>query len=118
MATIGLIGAGKIGSQLARLAVRNNHDVVISNSRGPAYPTARRQTSPRFTTGRSSRQEMPQVPAHNGMGDKRNPVSETSRVMCRQKPQSACGENGEPVRLDNADDGRALVKRLSKRTAR
>jgi 8-hydroxy-5-deazaflavin:NADPH oxidoreductase len=35
MATIGLIGAGKIGSQLARLAVRNNHDVVISNSRGP-----------------------------------------------------------------------------------
>ena len=35
MATIGLIGAGKIGSQLARLAVRNNHDVVISNSRAP-----------------------------------------------------------------------------------
>jgi len=35
MATIGLIGAGKIGSQLARLAVRSNHDVVISNSRGP-----------------------------------------------------------------------------------
>ena len=35
MATIGFIGAGKIGSQLARLAVRNNHDVVISNSRGP-----------------------------------------------------------------------------------
>ena len=35
MATIGLIGAGKIGSQLARLAVRNDHDVVISNSRGP-----------------------------------------------------------------------------------
>jgi predicted dinucleotide-binding enzyme len=35
VATIGLIGAGKIGSQLARLAVRNNHDVVISNSRGP-----------------------------------------------------------------------------------
>lgn len=35
MATIGVIGAGKIGSQLARLAVRNDHDVVISNSRGP-----------------------------------------------------------------------------------
>jgi predicted dinucleotide-binding enzyme len=35
MATIGLIGAGNIGSQLARLAVRNGHDVVISNSRGP-----------------------------------------------------------------------------------
>jgi len=35
MTTIGLIGAGKIGSQLARLAVKNGYDVVISNSRGP-----------------------------------------------------------------------------------
>jgi 8-hydroxy-5-deazaflavin:NADPH oxidoreductase len=35
MATIGLIGAGKIGSQLARLAVKDGYDVVISNSRGP-----------------------------------------------------------------------------------
>jgi 8-hydroxy-5-deazaflavin:NADPH oxidoreductase len=35
MATIGLIGAGHIGSQIARLAVRNGYDVVISNSRGP-----------------------------------------------------------------------------------
>jgi len=35
MATIGFIGAGKIGSQLARLAVKNGHEVVLSNSRGP-----------------------------------------------------------------------------------
>lgn len=35
MATIGLIGAGHIGSQIARLAVASGHDVVISNSRGP-----------------------------------------------------------------------------------
>src|SRR5436305_432710 len=35
MPTIGLIGAGHIGSQLARLAVANEYDVVISNSRGP-----------------------------------------------------------------------------------
>jgi predicted dinucleotide-binding enzyme len=35
MATIGFIGAGHIGSQLARLAVANGHDVVLSNSRGP-----------------------------------------------------------------------------------
>ena len=35
MATIGIIGAGKIGSQLARLVVKNGHKVVISNSRGP-----------------------------------------------------------------------------------
>jgi predicted dinucleotide-binding enzyme len=35
MTTIGLIGAGRIGSQIARLAVRNGYNVVISNSRGP-----------------------------------------------------------------------------------
>lgn len=35
MATIGIIGAGHIGSQLARLAVARAHEVVISNSRGP-----------------------------------------------------------------------------------
>ncbi len=35
MATIGIIGAGQIGSQLARLAVAHGHDVVISNARGP-----------------------------------------------------------------------------------
>ena len=35
MPTIGLIGAGHIGSQVARLAVAAGHDVVISNSRGP-----------------------------------------------------------------------------------
>lgn len=33
--TIGFIGAGHIGSQVARLAVRNNYNVVVSNSRGP-----------------------------------------------------------------------------------
>ena len=40
MATIGLIGAGHIGSQLARLAVANGYDVVISNSRGPETLTS------------------------------------------------------------------------------
>ena len=35
MKTIGLIGAGHIGSQVARLAVKNGYDVVISNSREP-----------------------------------------------------------------------------------
>jgi predicted dinucleotide-binding enzyme len=35
MKTIGIIGAGQIGSQIARLAVANGYDVVISNSRGP-----------------------------------------------------------------------------------
>jgi 8-hydroxy-5-deazaflavin:NADPH oxidoreductase len=36
MSTIGFIGAGHIGSQVARLGVANGHDVVLSNSRGPA----------------------------------------------------------------------------------
>jgi 8-hydroxy-5-deazaflavin:NADPH oxidoreductase len=35
MATIGLIGAGHVGSQIARLAVASDHNILISNSRGP-----------------------------------------------------------------------------------
>lgn len=35
MTTIGFIGSGKIGSQLARLAVAEGYHVVLSNSRGP-----------------------------------------------------------------------------------
>lgn len=33
--TIGFIGSGNIGSQLARLAVANKYHVIMSNSRGP-----------------------------------------------------------------------------------
>ncbi|WP_298226821.1 NAD(P)-binding domain-containing protein [Gryllotalpicola sp.] len=35
MTTIGFIGSGKIGSALARLAVAQGYDVVVSNSRAP-----------------------------------------------------------------------------------
>jgi len=35
MTTIGIIGAGYIGSQIARAAIASGYDVVISNSRGP-----------------------------------------------------------------------------------
>jgi predicted dinucleotide-binding enzyme len=35
MTTIGFIGAGNIGTAVARLAVEHGYDVVLSNSRGP-----------------------------------------------------------------------------------
>ena len=35
MTTLGIIGAGNIGSQLARVAITLGYDVVIANSRGP-----------------------------------------------------------------------------------
>jgi predicted dinucleotide-binding enzyme len=35
MTTVGLIGSGKIGSTVARLATAAGYDVVLSNSRGP-----------------------------------------------------------------------------------
>lgn len=35
MTTLGLIGAGHIGSQLARAAIAHGYSVVVSNSRGP-----------------------------------------------------------------------------------
>jgi predicted dinucleotide-binding enzyme len=52
MATIGLIGAGRIGSQVARLAVASGYDVVISNSRGPETLSALvRELGPRARAG-------------------------------------------------------------------
>ncbi|WP_022884302.1 NADPH-dependent F420 reductase [Glaciibacter superstes] len=35
MTTIGIIGAGEVGSQIARAAIANGYTVVIANSRGP-----------------------------------------------------------------------------------
>ncbi|MER7369308.1 NADPH-dependent F420 reductase [Nonomuraea wenchangensis] len=35
MTVIGIIGAGEVGSQIARAAIANGYDVVIANSRGP-----------------------------------------------------------------------------------
>jgi predicted dinucleotide-binding enzyme len=35
MTTIGIIGAGNIGSQVARAAIAAGYDIVIANSRGP-----------------------------------------------------------------------------------
>lgn len=35
MTTIGFLGSGHIGSQVARLALAQGHEVVMSNSRGP-----------------------------------------------------------------------------------
>lgn len=35
MTTIGIIGAGEVGSQIARAAIAQGYQVVIANSRGP-----------------------------------------------------------------------------------
>ncbi|TGG91725.1 NADP oxidoreductase [Natronospirillum operosum] len=35
MTTIGIIGAGEVGSQVARAAIASGYEVVIANSRGP-----------------------------------------------------------------------------------
>jgi hypothetical protein len=35
MSTFGIIGAGNIGSQVARVAIAQGNEVVIANSRGP-----------------------------------------------------------------------------------
>ena len=54
MTTLGIIGAGHIGSQVARAAIAQGHEVVIANSRGPETlaelvaelgPTARAATA-------------------------------------------------------------------------
>ena len=56
MKTIGLIGAGHIGSQVARLAVRSGYDVVISNSRGPeTLVRSRRRARPQSARGNAGR---------------------------------------------------------------
>ena len=52
MTTIGFIGAGKFGSQLARLAVKNGYDVILSNSRGPGTLSALvKELGPRARAG-------------------------------------------------------------------
>ncbi len=54
MKTIGFIGAGNIGSQVARLGVRSGHDVVLSNSRGPDTLAALvKELGPRACAGTS-----------------------------------------------------------------
>ena len=35
MTTIGIIGSGHVGSNLAKAAVAHGYDVVLSNSQGP-----------------------------------------------------------------------------------
>jgi predicted dinucleotide-binding enzyme len=35
MTTIGIIGSGQVGSNLAKAAIAHGYDVVLSNSQGP-----------------------------------------------------------------------------------
>ena len=54
VSTIGLIGAGHIGSQIARAAITSGYDVVISNSRGPETLTDLvSELGPRARAGRT-----------------------------------------------------------------
>lgn len=54
MTTIGFIGAGNIGSRLARLAVKAGYDVVVSNSRGPeTLADLVRELGPRARAGKT-----------------------------------------------------------------
>jgi predicted dinucleotide-binding enzyme len=56
--TIGLIGAGHIGSQLARLSVQHGYDVVVSNSRGPeTLKDLVRELGPRARAGTTAQAE-------------------------------------------------------------
>ena len=56
MKTLGIIGAGHIGSQVARLAIASGYDVVISNSRGPETLTALvTELGPKARAGTSAR---------------------------------------------------------------
>ena len=74
MTTLGIIGAGHIGSQIARAALTAGYDVVIANSRGPETLSdlvARKKIPPkvlvvhRFTqrmvTGYESIEKRPEV---------------------------------------------------------
>ena len=55
MTTIGIIGAGNIGSQVARKAIESGYDVVISNSRGPeTLADLVAELGPRATAGTST----------------------------------------------------------------
>ena len=46
MTTIGIIGSGHVGSNLAKTAIAHGYDVVLSNSQGPDSLTTSRWTAP------------------------------------------------------------------------
>jgi len=115
--TIGLIGAGKIASQLARLAVATGYDVVLGSSRGPdtlddlvAEPESPRRNARRCPTkGGSPRrhraaeglpvlsanvrgQDPPRVVQHG-----RDPFGRNRREPCLTE------RGGEPIRREERE---------------
>jgi predicted dinucleotide-binding enzyme len=56
MASVGIIGAGRIGQAMAQIALRAGRQVVIANSRGPESLTATVEAlGTGLSAGRSSR---------------------------------------------------------------
>ena len=81
MKTLGLIGAGHIGSQLARLALGHGYEVVLSNSRGPDTLGA-----VVAELGRGARAATAQRDGHNRELDQRQATS--SELLQRHLPSS------------------------------
>ncbi len=84
MTTIGMIGAGQIGSQLAREAVRHGYDVVISNSRGPE------------TLAGLVRELGPSARAASAR--EAAAVADFAVVACRSRTTSRCPSTSSPAR--------------------
>ncbi|WP_409371914.1 NAD(P)-binding domain-containing protein [Paraburkholderia sprentiae] len=82
MSTIGIIGAGEVGIHVARAAIANGYEVVISNSRGPDTLTELIDE-----LGPSSRQPLPRL--RRRATSLSWPSSSSSSITCQWKRSRA-----------------------------
>ena len=115
--TIGLIGAGHIGSQVARAAIAAGHSVVISNSRGPDTlaelvkelgPSARAARH-RSRAGRRHRRRDDSAQEHRGRAGRAARRQDRDRHQ-QLLPAARRPHRGARQRVD--DDGRAAAAHL------